>query len=104
MGAAEVVEEIKQAKVEGGNFLPLFVPDKDNPGAAVEHGRFTDLENWEISFHDIVHMIKASQKLNEEAKRDKLKRLKEVNQEVIDTLDAATKMRVIAASNSLEEI
>ena len=104
MGAAEVVEEIKQAKVEGGNFLPLFVPDKDNPGAAVEHGRSTDLESWEISFHDMVHKIKASQALNDEAKRDKLKRLKEVNHGIIDTLDAATKMRVIAASNSLEEI
>jgi hypothetical protein len=99
MGAAEVVEEIKQAKVEGGNFLPLYIPDTEEP-----YGKSTDLEGWEISFHDLVHKIKASQKLNDESKRDKLKRLKEVNHEVIDTLDAATKMRVIAASNSLEEI
>ena len=87
MGSAEViVEEIKKAKErkEGETFLPLYVP--------------------EISFHDMVHKIKASQKLSDDTKRDKLKMLKDANGEVIDKLDAPTKMKVMAAANSLEEV
>ncbi|MFN9961461.1 MAG: hypothetical protein ACK55I_50955, partial [bacterium] len=64
----------------------------------------TDLESWEISFHDLVAKIKASTKMETELKRAKLKRLKEVNDETIKKLDAATRMRVMAASNSMEEI
>jgi hypothetical protein len=51
-----------------------------------------------------VGRIKASNKLPTETKRAKLKRLKEVNDETIKKLDAATRMRVVAASNSMENI
>jgi hypothetical protein len=102
MGKAEVVvEEIKKAKEkkEGETFLPLYVPGMDEP-----FSESTDLAEWEISFHDMVHKIKASQKLSDNTKRDKLKMLKDANGEVIDKLDAPTKMKVMAAANSLEEV
>jgi hypothetical protein len=102
MGKAEVVvEEINKAKErkEGETFLPLYVPGMDEP-----FSESTDLAEWEISFHDMVHKIKASQKLNSDTKREKLKMLKDANGEVIDKLDAPTKMKVMAAANSLEEV
>jgi hypothetical protein len=52
----------------------------------------------------MVHKIKASQKLTSDVKREKLKMLKDANGEVIDKLDAPTKMKVMAAANSLEEV
>jgi hypothetical protein len=102
MGKAEVVvEEIKKAKErkEGEVFLPLYVPGIEEP-----FSESTDLADWETSFHDMVHKIKASQKLSDDTKRDKLKMLKDANGEVIDKLDAPTKMKVMAAANSLEEV
>ena len=102
MGKAEVVvEEIKksQERKEGEAFLPLYVPGIDQP-----FSESTDLAEWEISFHDMVHKIKASQKLSDEVKREKLKMLKEANTGVIDKLDAPTKMKVVAAANSLENV
>ncbi len=102
MGKAEVVvEEIKKAKdrKEGEIFLPLFVPGIEEP-----FSESTDLAEWEISFHDMVHKIKASQKLSGDTKRDKLKMLKDANTEVIDKLEAPAKMKVMAAANSLEEV
>jgi hypothetical protein len=102
MGKAEVVvEEIKKAKErkEGEIFLPLFVPGIEEP-----FSESTDLAEWEISFHDMVHKIKASQKLSGDTKRDKLKMLKDANTEVIDKLEAPAKMKVMAAANSLEEV
>jgi len=102
MGSAEVVvEEIKKAKEkkEGETFLPLYVPGIEEP-----FSESTDLAEWEISFHDMVHKIKASQKLSSDTKREKLKMLKDANGEVIDKLDAPTKMKVMAAANSLEEV
>ena len=102
MGKAEVVvEEIKksQERKEGEAFLPLYVPGVDQP-----FSESTDLAEWEISFHDMVHKIKASQKLSDDVKREKLKMLKDANTEVIDKLDAPTKMKVVAAANSLENV
>ena len=102
MGKAEVVvEEIKKAKErkDGEVFLPLFVPGIEEP-----FSESTDLVEWETSFHDMVHKIKASQKLSDDTKRDKLKMLKDANGLVIDKLDAPTKMKVMAAANSLEEV
>ena len=99
MGAAEVVEDLKKHKEQGEHFLHFFVPGQEEAYASVE-----DLENWEICFHDMVHKIKASQKLKDETKREKLKALKDVNKEVIDMLDNVTKMRIVAAANSLEEV
>jgi len=102
MGKAEVVvEEIKKSKErkEGEAFLPLYVPGVDQP-----FSESTDLAEWEISFHDMVHKIKASQKLSDDVKREKLKMLKDANTEVIDKLDAPTKMKVVAAANSLENV
>jgi hypothetical protein len=110
MGAAEIVEEIKaveeitpeslqKMKVDGENFLPLYIPDKEEPYAIAGN-----LAGWELSYHDLVALIKNSKKLTDDSKRDKLKRLKEVNSEVMEKLDTVTKMKVIAATNSLEEI
>jgi len=110
MGAAEIVEEInttkditpevlEKMKAEGKAFLPLYIPDQEEPYATAGN-----LAGWEISFHDLVARIKGSNKLSDDAKRDKLKRLKDVNGEVIDTLDTVTKMKVVAAANSLEAI
>ena len=102
MGKAEVVvEEIKKSKErkEGEAFLPLYVPGVDQP-----FSESTDLAEWEISFHDMVHKIKASQKLSDDVKREKLKMLKDANTEVIDKLDAPTKMKIVAAANSLENV
>jgi len=99
MGAAEVVEDLKKHKEQGEHFLHFFVPGQEEAYASVE-----DLENWEICFHDMVHKIKASQKLADATKRDKLKALKDVNKEVIDMMDNVTKMRIVAAANSLEEV
>jgi len=99
MGAAEIVADIEFSKEAGANFLPLYIPDNPDP-----FSNSMDLESWEISFHDMVARVKASQKISDAEKRDKLKRLKEVNQEIIDKMDAVMKMRVMAASNSLEEI
>jgi hypothetical protein len=102
MGKAEVVvEEIKKAKErkDGEVFLPLYVPGIEEP-----FSESTDLVEWETSFHDMVHKIKASQKLSDDTKRDKLKMLKDANGLVIDKLDAPTKMKVMAAANSLEEV
>lgn len=102
MGKADVVvEEVKKSaeRKEGEAFLPLYVPGIDHP-----FSESTDLADWEISFHDMVYKIKASQKLSDEVKREKLKMLKEANGEVIDKLDAPTKMKVMAAANSLEAI
>lgn len=112
MGAADVVvEEIKESvkvldKPVGDGFFPLLTPHPDNLEEVAEepYSVSTDLESWEISFHDLVGRIKASNKMDTEMKRAKLKRLKEVNDETIKKLDAATRMRVIAASNSMENI
>ena len=79
--------------------MPLYVPGIDQP-----FSESTDLAEWEISFHDMVHKIKASQKLSDDVKREKLKMLKEANTGVIDKLDAPTKMKVVAAANSLENV
>ena len=96
-----VVEEVKksQERKEGESFLPLYVPGIDHP-----FSESTDLAEWEISFHDMVHKIKGSQKLTDDVKREKLKMLKDANTEVIDKLDAPTKMRLVAAANSLEAV
>ena len=102
MGQADVVvEEVKksQERKEGEAFLPLYVPGIDQP-----FSESTDLAEWEISFHDMVHKIKASQKLSDDVKREKLKMLKEANTGVIEKLDAPTKMKVVAAANSLEAV
>ena len=102
MGQADVVvEEVKksQERKEGEAFLPLYVPGIDHP-----FSESTDLAEWEISFHDMVHKIKGSQKLTDDVKREKLKMLKDANTEVIDKLDAPTKMRLVAAANSLEAV
>jgi hypothetical protein len=102
MGKADVVvEEVKksQERKEGEAFLPLYVPGIDHP-----FSESTDLAEWEISFHDMVHKIKGSQKLTDDVKREKLKMLKDANTEVIDKLDAPTKMRLVAAANSLEAV
>lgn len=110
MGAADVVvEEIKESvkvldKPVGDGFFPLLTPHPDNLDQVAEepYSVSTDLESWEISFHDLVGRIKASNKQPIETKRAKLKRLKEVNDETIKKLDAATRMRVLAASNSID--
>ncbi len=45
-----------------------------------------------------------SKKYDDKTKREKLKALKEVNKDVIDIMDNVMKMRVVAATNSLEEV
>ncbi len=99
MGAAEVIEDMKKHKEQGEHFLHFFVPGQEEAYASLE-----DLENWEICFHDMVNRTKMSKKYDDKMKREKLKELKEVNKQVIDTMDAVMKMRVMAAVNSLEEV
>lgn len=99
MGAAEVVEAISASKKVGEDFLPLYVPDSEEPYDMVE-----DLTAWEISFHSMISRVKASSKLDEKAKIAKLKKFKLCNQETIEKLGNESKLRILAAVTNAEEV
>jgi hypothetical protein len=104
MGQADVVvEEVKksQERKEGEAFLPLYIPHQTEEKPQL-HSEYTDLFAWEIGFHDLVNRVKATSAYTDDVKRTKLKQFKEMNAQVIDKLDAPTKMKVVAAANSLE--
>lgn len=99
MGAAEVVEDIAKAKEIGEGFLPLYIPGQEAP-----YETAADLFAWEIAFYDMISRVKSSPKYSEEEKPGKLKEFKKANQKIIDTLSKESKVKVLAAVNSLEEV
>ena len=99
MGAAEVVEAIQSSKDIGEDFLPLYIPDQEQPFDMLEN-----LEAWEHSFHSMISRIKGSNKLDDKTKIAKLKKFKLANQPVIETMGNESKLRVLAAVTNVEEI
>lgn len=97
MGAAEIVEDIQQAKQIGENFLPLYIPGQEEPYAAV-----ADLVAWEITFYDMINRVKGSAKVDDKTKLEKLKAFKKANQETIETLSNESRLKVLAAVSTLE--
>ena len=98
MGAAEVVEAIQSSKKVGEDFLPLYVPDQVEPYDLLE-----GLDAWVTSFHSMISRVKASTKLNEKEKLDKLKKFKLANQAVIETLTNEARIAILAAVTNTEE-
>lgn len=96
MGAAEVVAEINDKKV-GQDFLPIYLPDQEEPYASEP-----DLFAWEISFYDMINRVKSSSKMDDKTKMEKLKAFKKANQTIIETLDNDARLKVLAAVTSLE--
>jgi hypothetical protein len=99
MGAAEVVEAIQSSKEVGEDFLPLYVPDQEQPFDMLEN-----LEAWEHSFHSMISRVKASNKLDDKEKIAKLKKFKLANQTVIETLGNEGKLKVLAAVTNVEDV
>jgi hypothetical protein len=99
MGAAEVVEAIQSSKEVGEDFLPLYVPDQEQPFDMLEN-----LEAWEHSFHSMISRVKASNKLDDKEKIAKLKKFKLANQAVIETLGNEGKLKVLAAVTNVEDV
>jgi hypothetical protein len=98
MGAAEVVEAIQSSKKVGEDFLPLYVPDQEEPYDLLE-----GLDAWVTSFHSMISRVKGSTKLNEKEKLDKLKKFKLANQTVIETLTNEARIAILAAVTNTEE-
>jgi len=96
MGAAEIVEEIKQAKEVGEGFLPLYIPGQEEPYDTAEN-----LSDWETSFYAMINRVKAG-KMEDKTKADKLKAFKKANQQIIDTMSNESKLAVLEAVNTLE--
>ena len=99
MGAAEVVEAIQSSKKVGEDFLPLYVPDQDEPYDLLETS-----DAWETSFHSMISRVKSSSKLDEKAKIAKLKKFKVVNQAIIETLGNEARLKILAAVTNAEEV
>lgn len=95
MGAAEIVEEIKDKKV-GEDFLPLYIPGQEQP-----YETAADLFAWEISFYDMINRVKAG-KMDSATKLEKLKAFKKANQDIIETLNNEARLKVLAAVNTAE--
>lgn len=99
MGAAEVVEAIQSSKKVGEDFLPLWVPGQEEPYDLVEN-----LDAWQTSFHSMISRVKASPKISDKDKLEKLKAFKKANQSVIEKLGNEDRVRVLAAVNQVEEV
>lgn len=96
MGSAEIVEEIKQAKEIGEDFLPLYIPGQDTP-----YDTAVSLEDWENIFYQMISKVKHG-KLNDKDKLAKLKAFKQANQQIIETMTTEARMKVLEAVNTLE--
>jgi hypothetical protein len=96
MGAADIVDEIKQAKEIGEDFLPLYIPNQEEPYELVE-----DLDAWESIFYQMISKVKAG-KLDDKQKLEKLKAFKKANQQIIETMTPTAKTKVLAAVSTLE--
>jgi hypothetical protein len=96
MGAADIVDEIKSAKVVGEDFLPLYIPGQEEPYDLAEN-----LDAWETIFYQMISKVKAG-KLDDKQKLEKLKAFKQSNQHVIETMTPTAKTKVLAAVNTLE--
>jgi hypothetical protein len=97
MGAAEIVEDIANAKKVGEDFLPLYIPGQDEP-----YDTAGSLEDWEIIFYQMISKVKAG-KLDDKQKLEKLKAFKKANQHVIENMTPTAKTKVLAAVTTLEE-
>lgn len=97
MGAAEVVEDIQRHKEIGERFLPLYIPGQEEPYDSVE-----DLAAWEIAFYDMINRVKSGTKIDDKTKMDKLKAFKKANQDIIEKLDNASRLKVLSAVTTLE--
>jgi hypothetical protein len=99
MGAADIVDEIKSAKTVGEDFLPLYVPDQEEPYDFLE-----TLEDWETSFHKVISKVKRSKKYDEKALLARLKEFKLANQLTIDKLKEVSKVKILASVSQVEEV
>jgi hypothetical protein len=96
MGAAEIVEDIANAKKVGEDFLHVYIPGQEAPYESAEN-----LEEWEAIFYSMIHRVKAG-KLDDKQKLEKLKAFKKANQHIIETMNPEAKTKVLAAVTTLE--